>query len=334
MIRVGLLGTGGMAGVYADRIADIDGATVTAVASPNTADSFVADHVPDAAAYADAKRLCRDADVDAVAVLSPTHTHPELVEAAASEGLDVICEKPVARTLDGAETIRDAVEDAGITFMVAHVTRFFPEYAEARERVDDGVVGTPGVVRTRRAFGFEGSRGWFDDPELSGGILLDLAIHDFDYLRWTLGAVEHVFTRQVDWTDEGRSDVSLTLVRFESGAVAHVESWAVEGPSVPFTTAFEIAGDEGHLEYDVDDVRSVVHYGRDGVHTPRDPIGDDIPLRRDGYARQLEHFFECVRTGAEPSVPIEEGIASLRVALAAIESGERGEPVAVEGGAR
>ena len=318
-----------MAGVYADRIADLDGASVTAVASPNTAESFVADRVPSATAYADATRLCEAGDVDAVAVLTPTDTHRRLVEVAAEHGLDVVCEKPVARTLAGADAIRAAVESTGITFMAAHVVRFDPAYAEAKARVDDGVVGTPGVARTKRAFGFEGARGWFDDFEASGGVLLDLAIHDFDYLRWTLGPVERVFTRQVDWTDAGTSDVSLSLLRFESGAVAHVEAWAVEGPSVPFSTAFEIAGDDGHLAFDLDDVRPLVRYGADGVSTPRDPVGDDLPLERDAYYRQLEHFVECVRTGAEPSVPLAEGVASMRVSLAAIESARRGEPVAV-----
>ena len=329
MIRVSLLGAGAMAGVYADRIAEIEDAAVTAVASPNSAESFVADNVPSATAYSDPADLCEAEDVDAVAVLTPTDTHPELVEIAADNGLDVICEKPVARTLDGANAIRDVVESSGITFMVAHAVRFFPEYATAKERVDDGVIGTPGIARARRAYGFEGSRGWFDDWDRSGGVLLDLAIHDFDYLRWAVGDVEQVFTRRVDWTDEGRSDVTLSLVRFENGAVGHVESWAVEGVGVPFTTAFELGGDEGHLEYDVDDVEPIAHYDASGKAVPRDPIGDDMPLRRDGYRRQLDHFFECVRTGTEPSVPVEEGIASMRVTLAAAESVERGQPVAV-----
>lgn len=329
MVRLGLIGAGAMAGVYADRIASIDGATLTAVASPNSAESFVEEHVPDATAVADAERLCADGDVDAVAVLTPTHTHRGIVETAADHDLAVICEKPIARTLEDAEAIRSIVDSTGITFMVAHVTRFFPEYARAKELVDDGEIGTPGVARTKRAFGFEGSRGWFDDRDKSGGVLVDLAIHDFDYLRWAIGEVDRVFARRTDWTGEGTSEVTMTLVRFEDGATGHVESWAVEGPSVPFSTAFELAGDEGHLEYDVDDVTPIRRFGRDEVDVPRDPVGDELPLRRDGYHRQLEHFLECVESDAEPAVPVDEGIESLRVALAAMESAERGEPVTV-----
>ncbi|MFB6173842.1 MAG: Gfo/Idh/MocA family protein [Halobacteriales archaeon] len=327
-MRLGLIGAGGMAGVYADRIGGIDGATVGAVASPNTAASFVAERVPGATAYGDAEAMCAGADLDAAAVVTPTHTHPEMVETAASHGLDVICEKPLARTMAGGRAIADAVADAGITFMTAHVVRFFPEYAAAKERIDAGEVGDPGVARTRRAFGFEGGRGWFDDPERSGGVLLDLGVHDIDYLRWVLGDVERVFTRRAGWSGDGESEVALSLLRFGSGAVGHVEAWWVEGPAVPFTTALEVAGDEGLIEHANDEVQPLRRFDADGVHVPRDPVGDDLPLRRDGYRRQLEHFLECAEDGTEPAVPVGEGLRSMQVALAAIESAERGAPVA------
>ena len=333
MIGFGLAGAGGMASVYADRLAGIDGVELRAVASPNTAAAFVADHRPDAEAYGDVERMCAEADLDAVAVLTPTQTHRSVVETAAAYGLDVICEKPLARTIEEAEAVADVVAESGITFMTAHVVRFFPEYAEAKRRVDAGEIGEPGVVRTRRAFGFAGDRGWFEDRAKSGGITHDLAIHDFDYLRWVFGDVERVFTRSCEWSAsgdreaDGKSEVSLSLVRFESGAVGHVEAWAVETPTVPFTTAFEFAGDEGLLEYD-NDQKPVAVYTRDDVEVPRDPVSDELPLARDGYRRQLDHFLECVETGRTPSVSVEAGIESMRVSLAALESARRGVPVA------
>jgi len=327
MVRIGLVGSGGMAGVYANSIERIEGATVSAVASPHSAEAFVRDTVPSATAYADYEELFDGESLDAAAILTPTHTHSEVVIAAAERELDVICEKPLARTMDGAREIRDAVERSGITFMTAHVTRFFPAYAEAKERVDAGDIGTPGVARTKRAFGFEGSRGWFDDDARSGGVLLDLAVHDFDYLRWLLGDVKRVFTRRTGWDRDGRSDVSLSVVRFESGAVGHVEAWWVEVPTVPFTEALEVAGDDGHLEYDVDEVQPLRQFGHDSVESPRDPVGDALPLARDGYDRQLERFVDCVRDGKEPSVTVEDGLQSMAVSLAAIKSADCGVPV-------
>lgn len=326
MIRIGLIGSGSMAAVYADRINGLDTATVTAVASPNTAQEFAAEHTPDATATNSAETLCREAELDAVAILSPTHLHREHCEIAAEHGLDIICEKPLARTMEDAHAIEDAVDDAGVRCMVAHVTRFFPEYATAKERIDAGEIGTPGVVRTQRAFGFEGPRGWFSDHEKSGGVLLDLAIHDFDYLRWVLGEVERVFTRTSRW-DDGESESTVTMLRFESGAVGHCEAWTVQGPSVPFTTSFEFAGDDGLIEYENDNTTPIELYDADGHHVPRDPVGGDIPLREDGYQKQLDAFVQCVETQEAPSIPVSEGIESLRISLASIESAKRGEPV-------
>jgi len=328
MVRIGLVGAGGMAGVYADRIDRVDGASVAGVASPNTAEQFVAERDLSAAAYADAGQLCSAAEIDAVAVLTPTHTHADIVDTAAEHDLDVICEKPLARTLEGANRIADTVEETGITFMTAHVVRFFPEYAAAKQRVEYGEIGDPGVVRARRAFGFSGSRGWFGDFEKSGGALLDLAVHDFDYLRWVFGEVERVFTRQATWEGEGTSEVALVLLRFADGTVGHVEATTVEGTAVPFSASFEFAGDEGLIEYDLDDVEPIKRYDADGAHVPRDPVGHDPPLRRDGYRRQLEHFVDCVGSAREPLIGVEEGTASMRLSLAAIESAKRGVPVA------
>lgn len=336
MIRIGLIGSGSMAAVYADRISEIDTATVTAVASPNTAQEFVAEHAPDATAYDSAETICGEAELDAVAILSPTHLHREHCEVATEHDLDIICEKPLARTMEDAHAIEEAVDDAGVRCMVAHVTRFFPEYATAKERIDAGEIGTPGVVRTQRAFGFEGPRGWFSDHEKSGGVLLDLAIHDFDYLRWVFGDVERVFTRTSRWGEEGESESTVTILRFESGVVGHCEAWTVHGPSVPFTTSFEFAGDDGLIEYENDDTTPIELYDADGHHVPRDPVGDDIPLREDGYHKQLDAFVGCIENSEaqsasgreeESPIPVSEGIESLRISLAAIESAKRGEPV-------
>lgn len=330
MPAIGLVGAGGMAAVYAERIAEIEGAEISAVASPNSAPDFVAEHVPDATAYRSTEAMCDQAELDAAAILTPTHTHAEQVDIVAPHGIDILCEKPLARTMAEAEAIKSTVESADITFMTAHVVRFFPAYAEAKRLVTEGDIGDPGVARCRRAFGYQGERGWFDDQERSGGVLLDLAVHDFDYLRSVLGEVESVFTRHSEWSVDGRSEVSLTLLRFANGAVGHVEAWWIEVPSVPFSTAFEIAGDDGLLEYDVDEVRPITTYDQTDVHVPRDPVGDDVPFGEDPYRAQLEHFVDCVNGRDDPRISVEEGIASMAVSLAAIESAERGEPVTPE----
>ena len=112
MRRIGIVGTGFMARTHAQRYADVDDAEVVAVASRSGPDGFVDEYAPGADGYADSESMYRDAALDAVDVCPPTHTHADEVLAAADHGLDVLCEKPLARTLDEAARIADAVDDA------------------------------------------------------------------------------------------------------------------------------------------------------------------------------------------------------------------------------
>ncbi|MFC7007287.1 Gfo/Idh/MocA family protein [Halalkalicoccus salilacus] len=158
------------------------------------------------------------------------------------------------------------------------------------------------------------------------GVLLDLAIHDFDFLRWTLGPVEHVFARRQQWDDH---EYALATLRFESGAVGHVDARWPNRPELPFVTEFELAGDEGLLEFDSEEVSPIDVLSTTDTEEPqRDPI--DEPLEKDPYRLELEAFVDCVRSGTEPPITGSDGVNALRIALAAIESAETGRRVAPE----
>ncbi|WP_122091215.1 Gfo/Idh/MocA family protein [Halalkalicoccus subterraneus] len=322
MERIGILGRGFMARVHAQRYGRIDGVDVAAVASPGGPTAFADEYADGAAVYDDAPEMYDSIPLDAVDVCTPTHTHRELVVPALDRGLDVLCEKPIARTMAGARAIADAATDADATVVPGHTIRFFPEYAKARDRVQAGDVGSPGNVRTFRQSPFEDRSDWFADDEKSGGVLLDLAIHDFDFLRWTVGEVDRVFARRRQWNAH---EYALATVRFESGAVGHVDARWPRRPDLPFVTRFEIAGDGGLLEFDSEDATPIEVSSTTAEKLDRDPI--DEPLEKDPYLRELEAFVDCVRRDDEPAIALEDGIETLRVALAALESAERGEPV-------
>lgn len=324
MVRIGLLGRGFMATVHALRYAEMDGVCVVAVASPSEPTRFAAEYAPDAAVYDASVEMYDKESLDAVDVCTPTHTHRELVEPALERGLDVLCEKPVERTLSDARSMADAVAESAGTFMPGHTLRFFPEYAKARERVHKGDIGSPGTARTLRQSPFDERSDWFADDEKSGGVLLDLAIHDFDFLRWTFGEPERVFARRKRWDDH---EYALATLRFENGAVAHVDARWPNRPDLSFHTRFELGGEQGLIEFDSEDV-SPIEVSSKRSEPARDPI--DEPLEKDPYRLELEAFVECVRSGREPPITIGDGIESLRTALAAIESAETGRPVAPE----
>lgn len=313
-----------MAQTHLDRYRSMDDARVVAVASPNDADAFVDENGLDAAAFADAAAMMDadvDVDVDAVDVCSPTPTHRALVEAAAARGLDVLCEKPIALTLEDANAIADAAADAGITLMVGHVLRFFPDYRAIYRSIVDGDVGEPGTVRARRVSPYPDWTSWYADEERSGGVFHDLAIHEFDFCRWAIGDVERVFAREHRSERNHRGQATLT---FENGAVGYVEAGWDRPPGSDLASEFEVAGDEGLLEYD----------SKSDAPLAIETAGDDPALPpavdRDGYRRELDAFVRAASGAADPPVSAGDAIEAVRIALAARRSAELGAPVVVE----
>jgi len=188
MYGVGVIGCGGMGRSHAGYFAALPDVEVVACADPNAeaAQRLAARH--NAQAYADAQQLLDDARVQIVAICTPTPFHADLIAASARRGKHIFCEKPVARTLADARRAIEAAGSAGVRLMVGHVLRFFPEYAEAKRLLDEGIVGRPAVARTTRNSGHPRTAGdWFADPDMSGGVLVDMVIHDFDFLRWCAG---------------------------------------------------------------------------------------------------------------------------------------------------
>ncbi|MFC7212673.1 Gfo/Idh/MocA family protein [Saliphagus sp. GCM10025334] len=316
-MRVCIAGAGFMARTHAAEYFHMD-VEVVGVASPSGPDEFVAEFGFEAETYADVATMLEETNPDYVDICTPTHTHLELVRTAAAAGVDVFLEKPIASTLSEAHEIDEIVADAELTFMVGHVARFFPNYRNAR----DLEIGNEGVARARRLSPFPdwGSDNWFADREKSGGIFVDLAIHDLDYLRWCWGDVERVFARR-HCDDE--SEHGFVTLRFESGAVGYVESSWAQPDSRPFTVELEFAGDDGLVEFSSAEESAYAEW-TDGDATV------ESPLARNGYRRELEHFVSCLDDGSEPEVGASEGIEALRLALAAERSADRGVPVAPE----
>ena len=150
-------------------------------------------------AYSDWDTLLSQARPDIVDVCTPTPFHREYVERAAAAGKAIFVEKPLTRTLADCDAMVAAVERAGVPAMSGHVLRYFPEYAEAKRLVDAGGVGKPAAIRTARMAGFPdlGSRpNWYGDPAQSGGLVLDMILHDFDWLRWTFGPITPRFRQR------------------------------------------------------------------------------------------------------------------------------------------
>ncbi len=273
--------------------------------------------------------------VDIVDVCAPTHLHAEVAIAAARAGRHVICEKPMARTLADAEAMLAAAREAGVRLFVAHVVRFFPEYVAARAAVLDGAIGEPAVLRlTRASFRPRHPAGhWFFDHARSGGIVLDLMIHDLDYARWIAGDVATVHCRSasVAQPDAG-VDHAVAILTHRSGAISHVSaSWGYAPPT--FRTAFEIAGSHGLIEQDSTATTPVTPSLLAGAAGGGVTAMADTSLAGDPFRLELAEFARAISDGTEARIGAADGLEALRIALAADESARTGSLVRLAQGA-
>lgn len=325
-MRVGIVGAGFMGQTHARAWAATP-AQVAAVYAPREEATRQLARQADASACRSLQELIDRVDV--VDVCAPTDQHAAIGLQVAAAGRHLLMEKPLARKLAEGQELLRACERAGVQLLVGHVLRFFPEYAAARASVARGEVGEVAVLRlTRGSFQpWAGSSHWLTDESRSGGLVLDLMIHDFDFAQWVAGPVESVYARSVRAREANApGDYCLALLRHKSGAISHVEgAWAYPQPL--FRTALEIAGSEGLIEQPAEstaplDIRLA---GQDSEGA--DIVAPTSPLAEDPFVAQMRNVYAVLADGAAPRCSAAEALAALRIALAARESARCGRPV-------
>ena len=229
--------------------------------------------------------------------------------------------------MEDAEAMIAACRDAGVTLLVGHVLRFFPQYEAAHRAVKSGAIGSPSIARTFRGNGFpQGWSGWYADPEMSGGLILDMLLHDFDWLVWTFGPVERVYAKGLVRDIAKGRDYALVTVRHKNGVIAHLEgTWS---HTTPFNMKLEVAGDKGLIDYDDSKARPVQFTPRDTGPSDKPKVAiPESPLAEDPYYTELRHFIDVMKGQVEPRVTAEDAKEVLRVALAALESAKTGRAI-------
>lgn len=324
MTRLAIIGAGTMGTIHARSCMDIPNVDVMWVVDTNGTRAAALAEALGARATADLDEALGDPDIEAAIVAVPTYQHRAVIERAAAGGKHILCEKPLAHTAADAEVMLAACARAGVRLMVGHVVRFFPDYVRIREELQRGTIGQVGVVRASRLNVYPanaqggGGRAWYADLALSGGPILDLMIHDLDTLRWYFGAVERVFARSLSHTPyQPQVDYALAIIRFANGVIAHVEaSWAHSS----FRTAIEITGEHGALRHASGETTPI----RVELVAPTPaPAGALVPrgsLPAGPYEIELRHFLDCLASGAPFLTDGEEGLRSLELALAVLES--------------
>jgi UDP-N-acetylglucosamine 3-dehydrogenase len=269
-------------------------------------------------------------NIDVIDVCLPTYLHKEYVLLAAGIVKNVICEKPLARNVEEAKEMIDYCAEKEVKLFVGHVVRFFPEYTRVKQIVDAKKVGTPAIIRTTRGGAYPVAwENWYGDFDKSGGLILDLLIHDFDFLRATFGEVERVFAKSLSRTDAVQLKIEYALItlRFKSGVIAHLEgTWAHEG----FSSGIEISGDKGIVEYNSSKITPLKFVSREKTAGSRGVEVPESPLNNNPYFLELEHFIKCIGTGEQPVVTAKDGLKAIEIATAAQRSSELGRPISLQ----
>jgi myo-inositol 2-dehydrogenase/D-chiro-inositol 1-dehydrogenase len=308
----------------------VEGATVTSVLdAQEEAARQVADELGVTAAAGLDDLLATDA-VDAVAICTSTDTHADLIVAAAQAGKAIFCEKPVSLDLGEVDRALAAVEEAGVPFQIGFNRRFDPAHASVAAAVADGTVGEPQLARIT-------SRDPAPPPMAyvrgSGGIFLDMTIHDFDMARFVTGSeVVEVFARgavRVDpaFGDAGDVDTAAVMLVHENGCLTMIDNsrQAVYG----YDQRVEVFGSAGMAASENPLAYSAVVRTKDGTHTPTLPyffLERYVP----SYLGEWEAFVGAVASGRTPPVSGADARAPLVIGLAAWRSVREGRPVRIE----
>jgi len=339
-IGVGIVGLGFMAATHLKAYRQIAACRIAALCNPsgrNLAGDFSAVtgnigsgeppklDMTEVKAYRDFAELLAHSAVQVVDICAPTHAHPELAIAALKAGKHVICEKPLARTTREARQIADVVASTGRILMPAMCLRFWPEWVWLKQAIDSKAYGRVLAARFRRVAQPPGwGQKFFLDGKLSGGGLLDLHIHDTDFIQFCFGRPLSVFSTGFSKVS-GAIDHVVTQYQVASGASVTAEgSWAVTegfGFHMSYTAIFE------HATADFDIAR-----GADALklfEKGKEPRALRLS-GQDGYFGELKYMLECVRSDTLPrTVTPQDGVSALEICEAEERSVTTGKIVAV-----
>jgi myo-inositol 2-dehydrogenase/D-chiro-inositol 1-dehydrogenase len=330
-VNVGLIGTGRIGRLHAEHLAfRIPQASLLAVSDIvlESAQSCAAElGIP--TATQDHRTIMEDPDIDAVIICSSTDTHAQMIEEAAAAGKHIFCEKPIDFDLARIDRALAAVEEAGVKLQIGFNRRFDPNFRRVREMVEAGEIGEPHILRII-------SRDPQPPPieyvKVSGGIFLDMTIHDFDMARYLIDSeVEEVYAAggvMVDPAigDAGDIDTAVITLRFENGVIGTIDNsrQAVYG----YDQRVEVFGSGGAVSADNNYPNSTVVSDAQSVH--RDlPLNFFVERYIDSYIAEMKAFVECVQKDLVPPVTGIDGRVPVVMGYAARKSCKENRPVSL-----
>lgn len=333
MLNIGIIGAGRIGKVHLESISyHVKNATVTAMADPfmNEETEKLIRSYGVSKVTKDYKDILNDKDIDAVLVCSSTDTHATISIEAINAGKHVFCEKPVDHSIEKIQAVADALkEHPDIKFQVGFNRRFDHNFAAIRKAYDDGKIGEAHILKIT-------SR----DPEppnpayikVSGGIFLDMTIHDFDMACFlTDSDVEELYVNSAVLVDpaigeQGDVDTAIITMKMANGALAVIDN--SRKADYGYDQRAELFGSKGMVATSNDTVSSAVISNADGV-TGEKPLFFFLERYMDSFSEEMRQFTEAVINDTEVPVGIHAGLQSVKIGLAARKSVEEHRPVKI-----
>lgn len=333
MLRVGIVGFGFMGRMHYAQWKGLEGAEVVAIcdANPNIVEDTkkAIGNIEGAGGevdfdslelYLDYNKMLAEAKLDAVSITLPTFMHPNFSVKALETGLHVLCEKPMALNVEDCQYMITAAAQSGKVLMIGHCIRFWPEYAKTKEIVDGGEYGKV-IAATFQRLGTAptwGDDNWFSDDARSGGVALDLHIHDTDYVQYLFGMPKSVFSRQANAGGGGAIHIMTQYIYDDDKVVTAEGGWGMT-PAFGFEMSFNIALEKATIVYDCTRTPAFRVCPSDGeAFTP--PVAEG-----DGYSIEIAHFAALAAGRDATEVTTLTGsLDSVKIVLAEKESAEKG----------
>jgi len=331
-IKVGIIGAGRIGKLHAENLVN----NISSVEVKSIADVFAdkievwAHSIGIKNVYSDYHDILNDPEIDAILICSSTNTHSPISIEAAKAGKHIFCEKPIDYDLDRIHSVLDAVKAAGVKFQVGFNRRFDHNFKAVRDMVKAGKIGDPHIIKVT-------SR----DPEppsaeyakVSGGMFLDMTIHDFDMVRYLSGSeVDEVYAAAAVLVDPaigeaGDVDTALITLKFKNGAIGVIDN--SRKAAYGYDQRVEVFGSKGGITVSNDTGSSAVLSTAEGVFSDK-PKYFFLERYKDSFISELKDFFEAVQNDTETPVTGIDGLKPVLIAFAAKKSLLEGRAVKVE----
>lgn len=327
MVKVAIIGAGFIGEIHAECYKKIKNSELVAIVDKVEKKRNKLANKLNIRGYENIDRLFENEEIECIDICVPSYLHLKILKKAAQAGKHIFCEKPLALTLDDADEMVNLVNENNVRAFVGHVSRFSPEYIKTREIIKKGIIGKPLYGSFKRLaptpFWFE--KDWGFNEKYSGGVTVDLQIHDLDMLIWYFGKPNIIKSQGLYDAKMGGFKHISTAIEFNNGSCGLAETgWAfVKG--FPSTREFRILCEKGAIEW----MFRRTMKKNDLIVYENDGSVNSLNLKQiDPFLSECQYFINCIENNREiKQSTFEDGRAALELALAAVKSAKSKEVI-------